>query len=131
MTGKPIKDKTGDMDKWTEIGEELELLPLIIFLVELGVTTPSKLMDFARRITRAYKKIVEIGIRDDITRTIISVLSTKDKIHIAELEREVRRLRGTASRRIIYMRLRLLEDAGVIRTYREGNRRYVEIREYQ
>lgn len=119
-----------DTDRWVEVGGELELIPLIIFLVELGVTTPSKLMDFARKITRAYKRIVEIGIRDDITRTIISVLSTKDKIHVAELEREVRRLRGTASRRIIYMRLRLLEDAGVIRTYREGNRRYVEIREY-
>ncbi len=130
MTGKPIQDKTRDTDRWAEVGEELELLPLIIFLVELGVTTPSKLMDFARRMTRVYKRIVEIGIRDDITRTIISVLSTKDKVHVAELEREVRRLRGTASRRIIYMRLRLLEDAGVIRTYKEGNRRYVEIREH-
>jgi len=86
-------------------------------------------MEFARRITKAYKKIVEVGIRDEITRTIITVLSTKEKIHIAELEREVRRLRGSASRRIIYMRLKQLEETGIVRTYRKGNRRYVEIRD--
>ena len=129
MTGESFRYKEDDIGKRFEVGEELELLPLIIFLVELGITTPSRLMEFARRITKAYKKIVEVGIRDEITRTIITVLSTKEKIHIAELEREVRRLRGSASRRIIYMRLKQLEETGIVRTYRKGNRRYVEIRE--
>jgi DNA-binding transcriptional ArsR family regulator len=128
LTGKQAhgRSSSGKLDK---TGEEFELLPLIVFLVELGVTTPSKLIGFTHRIRSAYKRIVELGIKDDITRTIISVLSTRDKIHVAELEREVRRLRGSASRRIIYVRLKQLEEAGIIRSYREGNKRYVELRE--
>ncbi|MCE4613941.1 MAG: helix-turn-helix domain-containing protein [Desulfurococcales archaeon] len=105
------------------------LTPLIIFLVELGLTAPIKLVDVFKRMKKAYRDLIDIGIRDDITKSMISIIASKGELNVSELEREVRRLRGTASRRIIYERLKTLESAGIVISVKRGNRRYVKLSE--
>ena len=78
---------------------------------------------------KAYRDLIDIGIRDDITKSMISIIASKGELNVSELEREVRRLRGTASRRIIYERLKTLESAGIVISVKRGNRRYVKLSE--
>ncbi|MDK2373400.1 MAG: hypothetical protein QI197_08505 [Candidatus Korarchaeota archaeon] len=50
----------------------------------------------------------------DIDRSIIRALATKGPLNISQLTEEVRKLRGSASRRIISERLRILEEKGFV-----------------
>ncbi|MCE4607140.1 MAG: winged helix-turn-helix domain-containing protein [Desulfurococcales archaeon] len=110
-------------------GYDDSLTPLIIFLVELGLAAPIKVTSVFKRMKKAYQDLISIGIKDEITRSIISILASKGELHVSELEREMRRVRGSASRRIIYDRLRLLEKTGFVSSIKRGNRRYVKLSE--
>ncbi|MEB3755485.1 MAG: winged helix-turn-helix domain-containing protein [Desulfurococcales archaeon] len=135
MSGKrEYEDLLSRIDKIERLLYDLavyddSLTPLIIFLVELGLTAPMKVTSVFKRMKNAYQDLIRIGIKDEITRSIISILASKGESHVSELEREVRRIRGTASRRIIYDRLKLLEKTGIISSVKRGNRRYVKLSE--
>lgn len=59
---------------------------------------------------------------DPITRAVMEVLvSSGDGVSISELTRRVRRVRGTASRRVIADRLRALESKGIVTLKKSGN----------
>ena len=64
----------------------------------------------------------EVPGSDPITKAILEVLASSESgISISELTRRVRKIRGTASRRIISERIRLLESRGVVEVVRSGN----------
>jgi DNA-binding transcriptional ArsR family regulator len=59
---------------------------------------------------------------DPITKAILEVLASSESgVSISELTRRVRRVRGTASRRIISERIKLLESRGIVEVVRSGN----------
>ena len=59
---------------------------------------------------------------DPITKAILEVLASSESgVSISELTRRVRRIRGTASRRIISERIKLLESRGIVEVVRSGN----------
>ncbi len=51
---------------------------------------------------------------DEISQSILEVLSTCNKYSISEITRKVRLIRGKASRRIIRERLKMLESRGYV-----------------
>ncbi len=59
--------------------------------------------------------------------SIIQSLSVKDRMNISELTRSVRRIRGTASRRIIINRIKKLERMGLVKVVRKKSRTWVEL----
>jgi hypothetical protein len=59
---------------------------------------------------------------DPISRAIVEALAVHGTLTLRGLEREVRRLRGRASRSTIRERLRALESVGVVRVERRGRR---------
>ncbi len=73
----------------------------------------------ARELVILLKEVPE---SDPITKAILEVLASSESgISISELTRRVRKIRGTASRRIISERIRLLESRGVVEVVRSGN----------
>lgn len=69
-----------------------------------------------------------IGGIDEITRAIIEALAAKGPQTLRGLEREVRRIRGKASRRKISERVRWLEEIGVVEVERRPNRSIVRLK---
>ncbi len=64
----------------------------------------------------------EVPGSDPITKAILEVLASSESgISISELTRRVRKIRGTASRRIISERIKLLESKGIVEVVRSGN----------
>lgn len=65
----------------------------------------------------------------DIDKSIIRVLAHKGPLNISQLTEEVRKLRGSASRRITAGRLRKLEARGIVRRVR-GRGKVYELRSH-
>ncbi len=53
-------------------------------------------------------------VTSDIDRNIIRALAAKGPLNISQLTEEVRKLRGSASRRVISERLKALEEKGLV-----------------
>ena len=106
---------------------EAEALALALTIVRVGLGS----MDVAasvRRLAMVSRLLKSKRVKDDISRTILEVIAVKGAKSISELEREVRRLRGSASRRIISERVDRLREMGIVEVERRGKRKVVRLK---
>ncbi len=110
----------------------------------ISLVNPDPLTSIALELAMAYTKPAALAVKaatevlnlerglggmDPITRAIIEVLVAKGKpLSLSELTREVRGLRGTASRRIIAGRVKKLEEKGIVEVEKFGKRTVVKLK---
>ena len=117
------------LERLENIIMSLSIDPVSSLAVELALTYTQP----AYRAVRLAQKIVELerrlGRHDPISRVIIEVLVATDRpLSISQLTREIRRIRGSASRRIISSRLKELEKKGIVEIESAGNKRLVKLK---
>ncbi len=99
---------------------------LAVEIVLAFAATAQEAINAARKIAALMEGSGTLG-EDDIARAIVEVLAVKGPQSLRGLEREVRRLRGTASRTAIRSRVRMLEELGIVVVERRGRRMVVKL----
>ncbi len=81
-------------------------------------------IEATRLFLRAYSRL---GGGDEIQRAILEALAVEGPMSLRQLEKAVRRLRGSASRRVIRRKVEELEGLGLVRVERRGSRMVISI----
>jgi len=75
------------------------------------------------RIAEKHLKKASVG-RDEMSRCIVQALAFHDRLNVSAITREVRRIRGRASRRIVRSRVQLLVKQEILRPAQGHGRSY-------
>ncbi len=107
---------------------EAQALAIALKILKLSAGTVN-FSSAVLRLSKVERLVRSKRIKDEITRAILEVVAVKGAQSISDLERELRRLRGKASRRIISKRVEMLEQMKLVEVEKKGRRKIVKLKE--
>ena len=117
------KDATANNPELKQVLESLNVITNVLQISKAPFTIINQTLALKDRL---YKRFPDLKY-DDISKAIIESLDRRERLNISQLTDQVRKERGSASRRIVRERVDKLIEAGIIREVDEGYGRQIEI----